>query len=664
MFRLSRVEISDAVLKSTLSVITSVTGASVQVNVRDGGAATVYAASTGGSTLSNPLASDSAGRINGWLENGPHDLVISGAGITTYTERFEAVSGASLVSVERGHVFNVEDFSPVAGSGDNTAAVQAAINAASAVDTKAIVEIPRLYTMNTPTSASGLTWLASLVADKVGLRGLGPDGGLRTDSNASLLAIQGCGKPEGIALWAKYWPVRYAGEGGTLGAPLPIRNLRPINAAAIRATSVTCTTAAHAADFAVGDYVHIRTGQVATNAVANTEPDAEYNRVKSVNVGTGVIGLERPLCKAYASENQTAVGAISSVGGGGSAAPMGIAKVTEATITDIFLEDLYLEDNPAYFRNAILANGLIWGFRMERIRARVQSLTNGLLNYTNAVFRDIENTSESAAANAVCYPVTTATGVSDVLFDNVTGISLGAAVPNVHLHEGSARVKIKRLKLRAPAVGAAGGTPVISVGGRAYDLSVDDYDIAGGPDGVGVLINSDSDGGVRIGKGRIRGPMAQPVVCNARNAIVEPPDDGLGGYVYWSRTAAPFSLGAPLPGVQRYVGLLDFANQSVELGPLPPYYLVLRAVVWVNVAFNSSGTDQIRLSTTADPTGNRLGAAVDVSAAGALFPAAGWQAHAAGAATAAAYYDNGGTEPTAGKATVVLEYITVPPDIP
>ena len=88
---MSRVEIPEAVITVAGA---AVSGASVQVNVRSSGAAaTVYTSATGGATNANPLSTDSSGRIEGWLEEGSYDLVVSGTGISTYTQRMEASAG-------------------------------------------------------------------------------------------------------------------------------------------------------------------------------------------------------------------------------------------------------------------------------------------------------------------------------------------------------------------------------------------------------------------------------------------------------------------------------------------------------------------------------------------------------------------------------------------
>ena len=87
-----RVEIGEVVITVAGA---AVSGASVQVNSRGAGAATVYTSATGGATNANPLTTDSSGRIEGHLEEGSYDLVVSGTGISTYTQQFEAARGSN-----------------------------------------------------------------------------------------------------------------------------------------------------------------------------------------------------------------------------------------------------------------------------------------------------------------------------------------------------------------------------------------------------------------------------------------------------------------------------------------------------------------------------------------------------------------------------------------
>lgn len=72
-------------------------GATVQVNVRNtngtsGAAATVYTTPDLGTTIAGgTITADTAGHVEGWVEPGKYNLTISGTGITTYTQAWDAV---------------------------------------------------------------------------------------------------------------------------------------------------------------------------------------------------------------------------------------------------------------------------------------------------------------------------------------------------------------------------------------------------------------------------------------------------------------------------------------------------------------------------------------------------------------------------------------------
>lgn len=82
--------------KVPVVVISAATGsaissASVRVKIRATGAdATVYAAATGATTVTNPLTTNAQGRVSGWVDRGNYTATITGTGITTYDEEFES----------------------------------------------------------------------------------------------------------------------------------------------------------------------------------------------------------------------------------------------------------------------------------------------------------------------------------------------------------------------------------------------------------------------------------------------------------------------------------------------------------------------------------------------------------------------------------------------
>lgn len=84
-----RYEIDEAVFKTpggSSAQLQVAAGASITVKDLAGNNLTVYQAETGASTFSNPLTSDTGGRIEGWVQAPDFDLVVSGTGITTYTQ--------------------------------------------------------------------------------------------------------------------------------------------------------------------------------------------------------------------------------------------------------------------------------------------------------------------------------------------------------------------------------------------------------------------------------------------------------------------------------------------------------------------------------------------------------------------------------------------------
>jgi hypothetical protein len=74
----------------------AVFGASVNITQRVGGAAaTLYSGETGPTTVSNPLVTDTQGRVSSWVERGAYTATVSGSGITTYAVPFDAAPGAN-----------------------------------------------------------------------------------------------------------------------------------------------------------------------------------------------------------------------------------------------------------------------------------------------------------------------------------------------------------------------------------------------------------------------------------------------------------------------------------------------------------------------------------------------------------------------------------------
>jgi hypothetical protein len=97
---MARVELLVTVDKIVSSNLQPVSGASVLVKLRStGNPVTVYAAETGGTTVSNPLVTDANGRVNGWVDEASLVLTISGSGITSYNQPYEAINAQEFITI-------------------------------------------------------------------------------------------------------------------------------------------------------------------------------------------------------------------------------------------------------------------------------------------------------------------------------------------------------------------------------------------------------------------------------------------------------------------------------------------------------------------------------------------------------------------------------------
>lgn len=119
---MARVEIPYTVEKEVSGNFQPAGSASVQVNVRGGGAALVYAAETGGSPIANPLTTDPHGEIAAWAEEGSYDLVVSGAGIVTRSVPIELTRGDATAVIATAKLGDAAVTTPKLADGAVTSA--------------------------------------------------------------------------------------------------------------------------------------------------------------------------------------------------------------------------------------------------------------------------------------------------------------------------------------------------------------------------------------------------------------------------------------------------------------------------------------------------------------------------------------------------------------
>jgi hypothetical protein len=143
---MARVELPIVVINSTTGV--PIAGASVQVKLRSSGAnATWWSAETGGTSSTSAIVTDSSGRATGWFDRGAYNAVISGTGITTYTEPWDAIPASDNaadalwlpdnVIANRHLADNAVSTAEIADNAVNAAKIAAAVIATSHMTTAA-----------------------------------------------------------------------------------------------------------------------------------------------------------------------------------------------------------------------------------------------------------------------------------------------------------------------------------------------------------------------------------------------------------------------------------------------------------------------------------------------------------------------------------------------
>jgi microcystin-dependent protein len=84
-----RVEVPITVINGTTGL--PVSGAAVAIAYRSSGtAAPWWTSESGGTSSTSAVITDAQGRVNAWVDRGAYNLTVTGTGITTYTEPFDA----------------------------------------------------------------------------------------------------------------------------------------------------------------------------------------------------------------------------------------------------------------------------------------------------------------------------------------------------------------------------------------------------------------------------------------------------------------------------------------------------------------------------------------------------------------------------------------------
>ncbi len=138
--------------------------------------------------------------------------------------------------------------------------------------------------------------------------------------------------------------------------------------------------------------------------------------------------------------------------------------------------------------------------------------------------------------------------------------------------------------------------------------------------------------------------------------IPSPPGDALPGIQQWMREVRRLLNSE---GLSEFIhGWVADDFQTVVLGDIPKDAYVKAVNIHVTEAFDSDGTDQIQVGWTSD--NDALATLTDVSTTGVKAVTLGANNGYNGTGqTVTAYYVNGGSEPTTGKAIVSVEFFRV-----
>lgn len=527
-------------------------------------------------------------------------------------------------------VFNIKFFGAVGdGVTDDQPAIQDALDAVEAAGGGELYIPHGTFLLVTENYISGVRWHLSVGADNINITGPGT---LKTaTATASIFYLGGAMKA------SNNWDaIGNTYEDWGSGKP----TVYIMTAAAIDATQVTLATAAQASNFSAADKILIRTGQLLAARI--TEPDAEINEVVTSSASTGVLTLKYPLTKSYAQEYYvTGTTGLTTTSVTANLAPFGVAKVTDRTSVNVTLDGFAMQ-GAGY--HCIIA-GQIDGLTVKNLRVTGSPMLSAGTYRGGQI---LNNTNHFSGGNN--YGITCATTTTDVLIFGNT-LSNDAGMNQIHLHEGTARIRVGSNRMTNKSIGV--DFNAISIRARAYALTIEGNEIVNGyTSGIAIYADETCTGGGIIRGNRIRGTFSDAIGVAAT-----------GWKVYDNDTPATISSYYPTPlesSVQTLSGWVKFGAQTLTLGTLPAYSLVTRVTIIVaDFAFNSSGTDQITVGH--DAGNNYYAPAADVSVAYTRVDATStaWSTFNSVSRVAKAYYVNGGTEPTVGEALVVLEYTLV-----
>lgn len=479
----------------------------------------------------------------------------------------------------------------------------------------------REYYLEDGKTTGGLSWMLSLKHSNVHLVG-GPGAVLKTNETAGIIHIG-----------------QHADD--YTAHQLDDLTQHTLATATGGENKVTLATPADAANYSAGDWIIVRTGQCTEDA-SSLQPDCEIQQVVSADAGTGIIGLRWPLVITYLQEAVDTGGGFtykSKVGGAGANVPFCVSKID--IIENISVRGLTLvqgQDTSI----PIVFGGFAYNVELDHLDIDCYHTMMSAghirgMRYTNNQFRHRGNSSAAFIAPS--------TGCThwDISDNDATSKTWAY----VHMAEGVKNIAVRRNIIANPT--QTSGYNHVGVRNRAYGVQILENTFQG-DDGPNIYVDGNCPGGGSIGLNRHQKYTASEVAIDisSPNWTVLPSDIASGKVNFW------------VPGIhtqkRTLSGWVTAASQSIELGWLPATFAVVNVSVRVQQAFNSDGTDLLEVGYSGDDDAYMT--ALDVSTTGIKSVTLGskvlWEDD--NGRTLIVKYTNGGSEPTEGRALVLVEW--------
>jgi hypothetical protein len=340
-------------------------------------------------------------------------------------------------------------------------------------------------------------WCVRVRKNNVTIQGQGAGSILRRNVNCSVFfpngAMRGVSDPD-----VDWWANRYVD---------PSETLYDMANASRGDASVTLTTASEANNFAVGDWVYLRAGEL--NITSDTTPDAEINQVISADGGTGVIALRWPLAKNYSDTEVFPTGHPNQ----GNPTPFGIANVDNQTLENFTLRDVSIDAadgiSPDYNADQHLVLWQVVGVRIENVTGRLVGSGIGGTHWRSGhiVNNDLKMDVHPDEGSRPHWWFSTASGSTDV---TIAHNHLSGGTGYLHIHEGSAGIAIIGNQIESR--GEAEQDKVIPLIKRARDIRIIGNTITNWGNDEAILLDSSAvEGGIILGNSFLGSGGADPL---------------------------------------------------------------------------------------------------------------------------------------------------------